>query len=284
MRNSPLADQLAQHIAAVDKSLDVLQRSRSTALIDTGTPETLFHYTNDIGLHGILTSGKLWLTDLTSVNDPSELEHGLDVGIKELHESNTSPILITNKFVNLFGSLLRNRAQQLSHNFACSFSTNGNELSQWRSYAENGRGYALAFSGIDLEPAFANQKDGVVRQAFPVLYSEEMLRSRHRESISLVLPKVQEISKALGDVSLSGTQIDTALKEFSVMLACDFLLTSTYFKHPAYLIETEYRFHEVFRISENVPNLRTRARRYSLVNFRDFEWKRLAPNSLKKLS
>jgi hypothetical protein len=39
------------------------------------TPDRIYHYTNDIGLKGILE--KLWLTDIFELNDPSELNHGL---------------------------------------------------------------------------------------------------------------------------------------------------------------------------------------------------------------
>jgi hypothetical protein len=39
-------------------------------------PPILYHYTTDVGLRGILESGKLWLTDIFSLNYPSELKHG----------------------------------------------------------------------------------------------------------------------------------------------------------------------------------------------------------------
>jgi hypothetical protein len=40
-------------------------------------PETIYHYTDDKGLKGILESGKIWVTDIFDLNDPSELLHGL---------------------------------------------------------------------------------------------------------------------------------------------------------------------------------------------------------------
>jgi hypothetical protein len=40
-------------------------------------PPIIYHYTNDVGLKGILETGQLWLTDIFSLNDPSELTHGL---------------------------------------------------------------------------------------------------------------------------------------------------------------------------------------------------------------
>jgi hypothetical protein len=36
-------------------------------------PPIIYHYTSDAGLRGILETGQLWLTDIFSLNDPSEL-------------------------------------------------------------------------------------------------------------------------------------------------------------------------------------------------------------------
>src|SRR3954469_8344806 len=42
-------------------------------------PTTLFHYTTAAGLHGILSSGRIWATDLEYLNDSRELRYGLDL-------------------------------------------------------------------------------------------------------------------------------------------------------------------------------------------------------------
>src|SRR6266446_6681063 len=42
-------------------------------------PPIVYHYTNDVGLKGILETGQLWLTDIFSLNDPSELKHGFSL-------------------------------------------------------------------------------------------------------------------------------------------------------------------------------------------------------------
>ena len=40
--------------------------------IDSSPPPPLiYHYTNDAGLRGILETGKIWLTDIRNLNDPS---------------------------------------------------------------------------------------------------------------------------------------------------------------------------------------------------------------------
>ena len=45
-------------------------------------PAVIYHYTNDAGLKGILETGKIWLSDIFSLNDPSELSHGFSIFVE----------------------------------------------------------------------------------------------------------------------------------------------------------------------------------------------------------
>lgn len=45
--------------------------------------EPLYHYTSFLGLSGILQSKQLWLTDHKFLNDPSEIEHGKHIILKQ---------------------------------------------------------------------------------------------------------------------------------------------------------------------------------------------------------
>lgn len=55
-------------------------------------PEVIYHYTNDGGLKGILETGKIWLSDAFSLNDPSELRHGYSILLEVLEsKSGTGP-------------------------------------------------------------------------------------------------------------------------------------------------------------------------------------------------
>ena len=47
-------------------------------------PPVIYHYTNDAGLAGIIETGRLWFSDIFGLNDPSELRHGLSIGIELL--------------------------------------------------------------------------------------------------------------------------------------------------------------------------------------------------------
>jgi hypothetical protein len=109
-------------------------------------PPLLYHYTNDTGLAGIIESGQLRFSDIFAMNDPSELRHGLSVAIDILKSRITSgrPEIAT------FASLLERfdidvGIEAVGHFFICCFSSDGDDLGQWRAYGNNGRGFALAF-------------------------------------------------------------------------------------------------------------------------------------------
>lgn len=79
--------------------------------------EILFHYTNEVGLQGILQNKCLWATDAFATNDSSEIELGNDLFVKNLQEwvkqNNRSEIFITlMKLKDGFKSLICGRKKR----------------------------------------------------------------------------------------------------------------------------------------------------------------------------
>jgi hypothetical protein len=56
-----------------------------------------------------------------------------------------------------------------------------------------------------------------------------------------------------------------------------------FFKHEAYKNEEEYRFQQLFRRDKPAPSVKYRRRGTSLVRYREFEWLKWAPASLKQI-
>jgi hypothetical protein len=278
-----IAALFTESLARAQTAADNLLESRAAKLRAVEAPKLIFHYTNDVGLHGILSSGKIWLTDVAGLNDPSELQHGVDVAFEELSSAVNQKNKLEAQFATDFQAALTNRATAISQNFVCCFSTVGDELSQWRAYADNARGFAIGFDGEELETAFCDQKDEIGRQTFPVSYLDQDLRDIHRKLIAAVLPEVVAPMRQRFPVNGFEDQYLRYLKELSVILAGAILLASTHFKHSAYITEREYRFHEIFAARAEVPNVRERARHNSVIRYREFDWRRFAPNSLKAI-
>ena len=97
--------------------------------------DTLYHYTSIDGLNSILSSRKIWLSDCRFLNDRDEFNKAKDM------------------FLSRFDGSLRDILEAAFHwsgrdTYHCVFSLSKSPevLSQWRTYADNGRGAALGIN------------------------------------------------------------------------------------------------------------------------------------------
>jgi hypothetical protein len=247
----------------------------------------IYHYTNDAGLHGILKTGKLWFTDIFNLNDPSELKHGMDLALEvlELKANNGPPELspFFQKVKKLVGEGVsahyseRYSTRYFGHYFVCCFSKNGNDLGQWRAYADNGRGYSIGFDGATLDKVFiATKTETSLPQTFLVTYDDNLLREKYEELVYAI------ISAILGQSRLDMTS-ESIAEELIPRFTTSCLHLSTFFKHKAYANENEYRYMEIHNADQPIDNLLYRRRRYSLIRYREFDWKSLGPGALKEI-
>jgi hypothetical protein len=160
-------------------------------------PEVIYHYTDDRGLRGILEFGKIWLTDIFSLNDPSELSHSYEVAAEILEKLIDKTDPDSREFCERFSHFLTvGGIRGVAHFFVACFSSGGDDLGQWRAYADNGRGFALCFDAKKLEDLFTGKNNIPIpnNMTFPVTYDESSLIRLHRETIEkavklLRLPK-----------------------------------------------------------------------------------------------
>lgn len=96
-------------------------------------PSALYHYTTQTGLLGILAADAIWATKIHFLNDSSE--YSLAFGLANE--------LLNRQLARETNSKTRKKIQTLQDNLTmierlnvcvCSFSTNGDLLSQWRAY------------------------------------------------------------------------------------------------------------------------------------------------------
>jgi len=105
----------------------------------------VYHYTNQAGLLGIVNSGEIWASKIQYLNDSSEFRATCEVAEKCLeayYEQNLS--------INYRNALaeIRKRIKSITNInvCVCSFSQDGDSLSQWRAYGGALGGYAIGFS------------------------------------------------------------------------------------------------------------------------------------------
>lgn len=264
---------------------DTLRRVFDTLLNRLNTskpPEFIYHYTNDSGLHGILESGRLRLSNIFSLNDPSELSHGFSHAITILENITKNGPPEARNFAEKFSLFCPDGIERSAYHFVCSFSSNDHDLGQWRAYADNGRGYALEFDAYLLASEFASTEDAFAKQrnsTFPVIYADKEIIDIHKQFISPLIPL---ISLPLNK-NCRGLSTQDYLKHLSAILSLYALEAAMYFKHEAYVNEAEFRFHQIFGRNESVSDVKWRARSNELVAYREFNWRCPQPRVLKRI-
>ena len=276
-----LTPDLRAALEGFDREADAIIASFVKPLKAKEPPPVIYHYTNDLGLRGILETGKIWLTNIFNLNDPSELSHGFSLAVKILNNKAASGQTWSKELAEQLEAFVQRRGiQRVGHYFVCSFSSCRDDLGQWRAYADNGRGYALGFDTNALEAAFTNLAE--LRSAhltFRVTYDDAQLEEMHRR----IVEKMFEVITLSAENNLPFTTIQDYLVELSTSFAARLLRAALYFKHKAYDNEEEYRFLQLYSHEEPVPDLRLRARPYSLVKYREFDWRSVAPRALKEI-
>jgi hypothetical protein len=108
--------------------------------------QPIFHYTSAVGFLGSVSDHALWATEAFGLNDVAELRHGWDVINQWLKEQKDNEVVDRMRAVVPSGTHPVDDAV-----FMCCASTEGDDASQWRLYADATRGYAIEIDpNVDL--------------------------------------------------------------------------------------------------------------------------------------
>jgi hypothetical protein len=244
-------------------------------------PDIIYHYTNDVGLSGILESGKIWLNDLFQMNDPSELRHGVEHAIEltKAIAQKCGPEM--QFFADHFNAIRKGGIERSAHYFIASFSSNGDELGQWRAYADDGHGFALGFDGCSFEQGFARADDSKTAgiQTFPLFYDNGPLRAVQEKIVALVEPLMLRPSGRGFSEQILREYMRRLTVEFSVAV----FHSAIYFKYHAYKAEDEYRFLSIQRGDRPPVGALSRSRPYGLIRYIEYDWRSVVPGALKHI-
>jgi len=109
------------------------------------TTKTIYHYTSLSGLISIIESQSIYCTNINYLNDKKEFKYGVSIIEKVidklLKENFEIPVLeMVNKHI---GRIYKHER------YVTCFSKQGDLLSQWRAYANQGRGVSIGFDFIN---------------------------------------------------------------------------------------------------------------------------------------
>lgn len=111
----------------------------------------VWHYTTLSGMLAILQTRTLWATDSKFFNDPSEYKHALDV-LRDFAQTQLPADEFRSELIARLASI---EAFDSGHAppLICSFSESADDMTQWRSYSDQGFGAALVFDLSHLSDA-----------------------------------------------------------------------------------------------------------------------------------
>ena len=153
--------------ATMQDGLLFMSSSRAALLALNGTPPAfLYHYTVTEPAVSIIETGELWATNAVFMNDESEIRYAADIVRRLLDEVENDPEFITANKESIVRALepvrrvLANLHSYVEVYVSC-FSSEQDQLSQWRSYGLSG-GLSIGFETSELEEIRADQP-GVLR-------------------------------------------------------------------------------------------------------------------------
>jgi len=128
-------------------------------VIAPAPPKTLYHYTTQKGLLGIVKDKEIFATHNQYLNDRREFVHAVNLCREEIEQrrKNFKGHSSVAEYLEGLNNLLALPFEGINV-CVCSFSENGDLLSQWRAYSAGGAGFSIGFSGTFLRAAVETNK------------------------------------------------------------------------------------------------------------------------------
>jgi hypothetical protein len=149
-------------------------------------PSRLYHYTDLAGLTGVVESGTLWATDIHNLNDITEVSYSREMlgRLGETLSADLDPEYAV--FVVGQAAAAMATSESTPDMFVASLSDDGDNLSQWRSYASLGRGIAIGFDREELEKRARAQGFTLVPIMYETAEQETHLLQALTEAVEII--------------------------------------------------------------------------------------------------
>lgn len=206
----------------------VRRRSKPAGLI--------YHYCDANALLSIFAGRSVWATDTSYLNDAEELVSLFD-RLKTHLQEGRSPAAdrVRAAIIELAEFAPKFRANTIGMStFAACFSEDGDVLSQWRAYGDNGMGFAIGIDPTDLAVLTSEKPAELRRMLYGGSVEEE-----------IVVRYVDRVVAAIGKIEVGADRYGSGKMDLHSWLR---LRTSEFFyelafecKHPAFHEEREWR-------------------------------------------
>ena len=239
----------------------------------------IYHYTDDKGVWGILSSGKFWINSVFNFNDPSEISHGLSIACNVFKHLASQLTAFDVEFVENFTSLTRRGLRDIAKFHALSFSFRDDDLAQWRSYAHDGCGFALGLNKKKVED-FITSQTNITIGGFPIQYTTKKLELFNTQLFIHLRPALTALQK----LNLQQPLLNQVLIGISTSLASRVIEVSTHFKHEAYESESEFRVLEVGSLYPSQNISQHRLKESEVVYYTELDWRNQMPDVIETIT
>ena len=217
----------------------------------SGTPErpaTLWHYTTGDNLI-IISSGELWSTQVSCLNDQLELRYAQSLLHKALIDMKAARKLSEDEtyFVDLGIERLNEERTIASEWFVACFSKRDDDLSQWRAYGLGEGGYSIGFSVNELIARCGPDQAYVAPVCYEVGRQETAAQNVAAASLAFF---IDGLSRRKG-------KRDVWAEAFLLSWGDVITYLAPVIKHPSFAGEEEYRIVRRLR-DEDFPNMKFR--------------------------
>lgn len=221
--------------------------------------EVLYHYTSQAGLLGVIKEKAIWATNIYYLNDSMEYQYALDI-IREVINSYLEQLYIKRPDIDAIGQekgtavipedkiktceQLETLWEVLSvlktyHVYICSFSSEGDQLSQWRGYCPEGSGFSIGFEKSWLISKMKEQGFNLCE----CIYKKEK--------------QIQALCKIIDEFLVTFEKRDVAYGEewnkIMLVTVVQLILAIPTIKHEAFHEEKEWRFVLNWGLTEKKP-------------------------------
>lgn len=196
----------------------------------------LYHYTSQRGLLGIVQNKSIWATDIQYLNDAAELRNAIELARDEFRKRKELEPR-ESEMIDEFSKHFESGLDEFLIYCVCSFSEDGDLLSQWRSYCTETGGYSIGFEPTLLTDLVKKQGFSLVKCIYDRTKQKNIIEELIDESINEFKHPTEGIA-------------NMAVENFFVKLR----RMCPVFKDPSFSEEREWR------LVSNFPNLEAKFR------------------------
>lgn len=206
---------------------------------------TVYHYCSADTFLNIIKYKKLWLSDIEHMNDFKEMKWFL-----EAFEEIISDELNEDEYKRIHKDVLDNL--DITRGYMCCLSEDGDILSQWRGYAQDGQGISIGFYPEKLGVNFKRMmfQNKFIKNSFFLNKVHYYSKNEIREIIIEALNSNEVINNFYSSEDRDFGKIDNSIQEQIVSLISGILHMCIHTKNPSFAEEKEVRL-----VYNNMPTL-----------------------------